>query len=85
MAHKGPARVRFGLNKREVFMFLLLFIVLLAAWLFGYGAFHVASGLNQLLLTAAIIALIVHFVHSVRRRRARFDNRRRKEEKQHDY
>jgi hypothetical protein len=41
--------------------------------------------LNQLLLTMAIIALIVHFVHSVRRRRARFDNRRREEEKQHDY
>jgi heme exporter protein D len=66
-------------------MFLLLFIVLLAAWLLGYGAFHVAGGLNQLLLTMAIIALIVHFVHSVRRRRARFDNRRREEEKQHDY
>jgi uncharacterized membrane protein YtjA (UPF0391 family) len=66
-------------------MFLLLFIVLLAAWLLGYGAFHAASGLNQLLLTMAIIALIVHFVHSIRRRRAQFNNRRRKEEKQHDY
>lgn len=45
-------------------MFPLLFIVLFAAWLLGYGAFDVASGLNQLLLTMAIVALIVHFVHS---------------------
>ena len=63
-------------------MFLLLFIVLLAAWLLGYGSFHVASGLNQLLLTTAIVALIIHFVHLVRRQRARFENRRRDEEKQ---
>lgn len=43
-------------------MFLVLFIVLLVAWLLGWGAFHVAGGLIHLLLIVAIIALIVHFV-----------------------
>ena len=69
----------------SVFVFLLLSIVLLAPWLLGWAAFHVAGGLIHLLLIVAFIALIIHFVHLVRRRRARFDNRRRKEEKQHDY
>jgi len=49
-------------------MFLILFIVLLAAWFLGWGAFHVAvGGLINLLLVVAVIALILHFV---RRRRA---------------
>jgi len=55
------------LGKRELIMLLILFIVLLVAWLLGWGLFHVAGGLIHLLLILAIIALIVHFV---RRRRA---------------
>jgi len=43
-------------------MFLVLFIVLLLAWLMGFVAFHVAGGLIHLLLIVAFIALIVHFV-----------------------
>lgn len=43
-------------------MFLILFIVLLVAWLLGWGAFHVAGGLIHLLLVIAVISLIVHFV-----------------------
>jgi Family of unknown function (DUF5670) len=43
-------------------MFLILFMVLLVAWLLGWGAFHVAGGLIHLLLVIAVIALIVHFV-----------------------
>ena len=43
-------------------MFLVLFIVLLLAWLMGFVAFHVAGGLIHLLLIVAFISLIVHFV-----------------------
>jgi Family of unknown function (DUF5670) len=43
-------------------MFLILCIVLLVAWLLGWGAFHVAGGLIHLLLIVAVIALVVHFV-----------------------
>jgi hypothetical protein len=43
-------------------MFLVLFIVLLVAWLFGWAAFHVAGGLIHLLLIVAVISLVVHFV-----------------------
>jgi len=43
-------------------MFLILFSVLLVAWLLGWTAFHVAGGLIHLLLIVAVISLIVHFV-----------------------
>ena len=43
-------------------MFLILFIVLLIAWLFGWVMFHLAGGLIHLLLIVAVICLIVHFV-----------------------
>jgi len=43
-------------------MFLVLFIVLLVAWLFGWAAFHVAGGLIHLLLIVAVMSLVVHFV-----------------------
>ncbi len=41
-------------------MFLVLFIVLLVAWLLGFVAFHVASGLIHILLILAVISIIVH-------------------------
>ena len=43
-------------------MFLVLFIVLLVAWLMGFLAFHIAGGLIHILLIVAAISLIVHFV-----------------------
>ena len=43
-------------------MFLVLFIVLLLAWILGFAAFHVAGGLIHLLLIVALISLVVHFV-----------------------
>jgi hypothetical protein len=43
-------------------MFLILFIVLLLAWVLGFLAFHVAGGLIHLLLIVAVISLIVHFM-----------------------
>ena len=47
-------------------MFLILFVVLLAAWLLGWVGFHVAGGLIHLLLIVAIIALVLHFVRGRR-------------------
>ena len=41
-------------------MFLVLFIILLFAWLLGWTTFHVAGGLIHLLLVIAVISLIVH-------------------------
>lgn len=43
-------------------MFFILFVLLLVAWLLGWGAFHVAGGMIHLLLVIAVISLIFHFV-----------------------
>ncbi len=40
----------------------ILFVVLLVAWILGWGVFHVAGGLIHLLLILAVISLILHFV-----------------------
>jgi len=42
-------------------MFLTLFVILLAMWLLGFFAFHVAGGLIHFLLVIAVIFLLVHF------------------------
>ena len=47
-------------------MFLILFFVLLLAWLFGWVAFHIAGGLIHLLIILAAISLILHFVRDRR-------------------
>jgi hypothetical protein len=47
-------------------MFLILFVVLLVAWLLGWGALHVTGGLIHLLLVVAVISLIFHFVRGRR-------------------
>jgi Family of unknown function (DUF5670) len=41
--------------------FLILFVVLLVAWILGWFVFHVAGGLIHMLLVVAVILLIVHF------------------------
>ncbi len=43
------------------FFFLFLFFVLLAVWLVGWAAFHIAGGGIHLLLVVAVISLIIHF------------------------
>jgi len=47
---------------KENVMFMLLFVILLVAWLLGGFAFHVGGGLIHILLIVAVIALILHFV-----------------------
>lgn len=49
-------------------IFTILFVVLLIAWIVGWGVFHVASGLIHILLIIAVIALILHFVRGAARR-----------------
>jgi hypothetical protein len=43
-------------------MFLTLCVVLVVAWLLGWGVFHIAGGLIHLLLILAVISVIAHFV-----------------------
>ncbi len=45
-------------------MFIALFVILLALWLFGWTAIHVAGAAIHILLILAIISLIVHFVRA---------------------
>ena len=40
----------------------ILFVVLLVAWILGWGVFHVAGALIHLLLILAVVALILHFI-----------------------
>jgi hypothetical protein len=43
-------------------IFTILFVVLLLAWILGFGVFHVAGAMIHILLVLAVIALMVHFV-----------------------
>ncbi len=54
-------------KEAEVSIFTILFIILLLAWILGWGVFHVAGFLIHILLIAAIIALILHFVRGTAR------------------
>jgi Family of unknown function (DUF5670) len=45
---------------------MILFVVLLIAWIGGFTVFHVAGALVHLLLVLAVISLILHFVVGAR-------------------
>jgi len=47
-------------------IFTILFIVLLLAWILGFGVFHVAGALIHILLVLAVITLVIHFVRGSR-------------------
>ena len=47
-------------------MFLILFIILLLAWVMGFGVFHVAGALIHLLLLVALISIVLHLVQGRR-------------------
>ena len=51
---------------RGVPVFLILFAVLMAAWLIGWLMFHVASALIHMLLLFAVVSFILHFVRGRR-------------------
>jgi hypothetical protein len=39
-----------------------LAVVLLVAWLLGWGVFHVAGGLIHLLLVVALVVFLINFI-----------------------
>jgi len=39
-----------------------LAVVLLVAWLLGWGVFHVAGGLIHLLLVLALVVFLINFI-----------------------
>lgn len=43
-------------------MLLLLFVILVLAWLLGFIVMHVSSFLIHLLLIAAVISIVLHFL-----------------------
>jgi hypothetical protein len=43
-------------------IWMILFIVLLIAWLGGFAMFHIAGGLIHILLVLAVISFVLHFV-----------------------
>jgi hypothetical protein len=47
-------------------IWMILFVVLLIAWIGGFTVFHVAGALIHLLLVLAVISLILHFVVGAR-------------------
>jgi Family of unknown function (DUF5670) len=47
-------------------MLLALGIILLLAWIGGFGIFHVASGLIHILVVLALISIVLHFVRGKR-------------------
>jgi len=54
----GSARSTEGY--KEAYMFIVLFAILLVAWLGGFLVFHISSALIHILLLFAVISLIAH-------------------------
>jgi hypothetical protein len=44
------------------FIFLMLFFVLVVAWLIAWAAFHITGGMIHILLVIAVVSLIFHFI-----------------------
>ena len=63
-ASKGlPRTYERHLKEREhMSIWMILFIVLLIAWIGGFTLFHAAGALIHLLLVFAVISIILHFV-----------------------
>jgi Flp pilus assembly protein TadB len=57
---------RSGLQEASMSIFTIFFVILLVAWILGFGVFHVAGALIHLLLILALISLVLHFVRGPR-------------------
>jgi hypothetical protein len=51
-----------NLEELKMSIWMILFVVLLIAWVGGFTMFHVAGGLIHLLLLFAVISIVLHFV-----------------------
>ena len=60
--HKGVE----GFSMFRNAILLVLFFVLLFAWILGWAAFHIASAGIHLLLVLAVIVLVAHFLRGRR-------------------
>jgi hypothetical protein len=47
-------------------IFTILFIVLLIAWIMGWGVLHVTGAMIHILLVVALISLVPHFIRGPR-------------------
>jgi hypothetical protein len=43
-------------------MLVWLAVILLVAWVLGWGVFHVAGGLIHLLLVIAVVVFLINFI-----------------------
>jgi hypothetical protein len=50
------------LEEEQMSIWMIIFVVLLIAWLGGFTVFHAAGALIHILLVLALISLVVHFV-----------------------
>jgi hypothetical protein len=62
----SPATYGWRDDLEEVSMLLALGIILLLAWIGGFGIFHVASGFIHILVVLAVISIVLHFVRGKR-------------------
>jgi len=51
---------------RNMSIFTILFVVLLLAWILGWGVLHVTGALIHILLVVALISLVLHFIRGPR-------------------
>lgn len=48
-------------------MLFWLGVILLVAWITGFGVFHVASAAIHVLIVLAVISILVHFIRGNKR------------------
>jgi predicted membrane metal-binding protein len=58
---RGP-EVVVALSLEGFSMLVWLAVILLVAWLLGWGVFHVAGGLIHLLLVIALVVFLINFI-----------------------
>jgi Family of unknown function (DUF5670) len=66
--HRMQRFRRYAGTPKEIHMsiFTVLFVILLIAWILGFGVFHVASAMIHILLVVALISLVLHFIRGPR-------------------
>ena len=66
MEQQPALAFRRSAKEDTVSLWTVLFVILLLAWILGWGVFHVAGALIHILLLLALISLVVHFVAGAR-------------------
>jgi hypothetical protein len=61
-----PREISETVTGGSVSIFTILFVILLIAWILGWGVFHIASALIHILLVVALISLVLHFIRGPR-------------------